>query len=617
MIQRILGDRYELEERIGSGGMAEVFKAYDKLLDRPVAVKILHEAYKNDASFIEKFNREAKSAAALSHPNIVNIYDVGVDNNDNYIVMEYVPGCTLKQKIRDESPMDIYVAVHIAKDIADGLAHAHANNIVHCDIKPHNILMTFDNRAKIADFGIARAVTESTMTYSGNVIGSVHYFSPEQARGTMITPRSDVYSLGVTLYEMLTGHLPFNADNPVSIAMKHVEEEPIPPSHYRAQIPPMLEAIVMRAMNKNPEMRPTSFELVQELSSVEKALGVSKVVDPDATQVLPRTGSTIPLGRSTSRVNVKAKTAPTPAVRKTFFQSKLFVAGLVFFMLIGFGVGSFMAFGNFSNSEEVPVPDVVGKQLTLARQILEDGKLRVNVAETYDANVPPGQVVSQDPESGKRVKSERLVTIYVSKGGEDIEMPDLQGLSKSAATERLHKIGLTVGSVYEKYSSEEPGTVLSHDPTKGTKISRGQSIDLTVSRGTNAVAQTEHENNVNESSTAYVPDVQGASLDVARAGIEGRGFTVGSVTYRASSQAEGTVVSQNPSAGSEMETGGVINLVVADHETPQEEHTSYSESQNTANTSDYSANETFEAPQVEPVSVTTPPSRESSGSKQR
>ncbi len=484
MVQRTLGGRYLIEERIGNGGMAEVYKAQDNLLDRTVAIKILHAAYKNDTEFIEKFHREAKAAACMSHPNIVNIYDVGIDGTEHYIVMEYVPGATLKTKIQNEAPLDIPTAVHIAKDIADGLAHAHANNIVHCDVKPHNILMTSDGRAKIADFGIARAVTESTMTYSGSVVGSVHYFSPEQARGTGITPKSDVYSLGVVMYEMLTNHLPFNADNPVSIAMKHVEEEPTPLSVWRPQISPILEAIVLRAMNKNPDVRPSSFELVQELANVEKSLGVSKEVDPDATQVLQRIEATVPARRKSTRVaQPQIQEADVPTEKTSFFKSKLFMAGLVAVLLIGFGIGLVMSFGSFGNQEEVPVPDVVGKQLALARQILEDGKLRVNVAETYDASVPPGQVVSQDPIAGRSVKMDRLVTIYVSKGGEDLDMPDLAGLNKSAAIERLQKAGLVLGSVYEKYASEEPGTVLSHDPSTGAKISRGQTVDLTISRG--------------------------------------------------------------------------------------------------------------------------------------
>ena len=486
MIQRTLSGRYQLEELIGNGGMAEVYRAQDKLLDRTVAVKILHTSYNDDADFIARFQREAKAAACMAHANIVNIYDVGIDGNDHYIVMEYVPGATLKAKIQAEAPLTIQTVVSIAKDIADGLAHAHANNIVHCDIKPHNILMTVDNRAKIADFGIARAVTESTMTYSGSVIGSVHYFSPEQARGAGITPKSDVYSLGIVMYEMLTRHLPFNGDNPVSIAMKHVEENPIPPSTYRTDIPPMLDTIVMRAMSKNSEMRPSSFEMVQELANVEKTLGVSKEVDPDATQVLKRVETPMPPRRNTTRVEVppnEAPEIPASSIKQSYFKSKLFMAGLIFVLLMGFGIGSFIAFGNFTKQEEVIVPEVVGKQLALARQILEDGKLRVNVAETYDASVPPGQVVSQDPIPGRTVKSERLVTIYVSKGGEDLNMPDLAGLSKSAAIEKIQKAGLVLGSVYEKYAEEEPGTVLSHDPTSGAKISRGQTIDLIISRG--------------------------------------------------------------------------------------------------------------------------------------
>ena len=502
MIQRVLSGRYELEEKIGSGGMAEVYKAHDRLLARPVAIKILHEAYRSDIEFIERFHREAKSAARLSHPNIVSVYDVGIAGNDHYIVMEYVQSSTLKKKIQDEGALDLLTAVQIAKDIASGLTHAHANNIVHCDIKPHNILMTADGRAKITDFGIARAVTESTLTYGGSVIGSVHYFSPEQARGGAITPKSDVYSLGIVLYEMLTNKLPFTGENPVAIAMKHIEEEPIAPSRYRPQIPPMLEAIVCRAMSKSPEIRPSSFELVQELSNVEAALSVSVQNDPDATQVLPLTEAIPPrrtvrqgLGaQSTTQQEDKPVKKETTAEPKPFYKSKFFMLMMALVLMMGFGVGIFAAFGKVLNTEEtVTVPEVKGKQLALARQILEDNKLRVNVAETYDANVPAGQVVSQDPDVGKTVKSNRLVTIYVSKGGESIDMPDLAGLSKDSATERLQKLGLNLGKVYEKDSSSEPGIVLSHDPATGTKIIRGQVIDLVVSRGGGEPVQHEPE----------------------------------------------------------------------------------------------------------------------------
>ena len=573
MIQRVLSGRYELEEKIGSGGMAEVYKAHDRLLARPVAIKILHEAYRSDMEFIERFHREAKSAARLSHPNIVSIYDVGVSGNDHYIVMEYVQSSTLKKKIQDEGPLDILTATQIAKDIANGLTHAHANNIVHCDIKPHNILMTGDGRAKITDFGIARAVTESTLTYGGSVIGSVHYFSPEQARGGSITPKSDVYSLGIVLYEMLTNRLPFTGDNPVAIAMKHIEEEAISPSRYRPQIPPMLEAIVCRAMSKSPEIRPSSFELVQELSNVEAALSMSIKSDPDATQVLQR--AEIPSrrvarqGLGTQNTAQEEKPTAPPVEQKPFYKSKAFIAMMALVLMIGFGVGILGAFGKVWTAEEtVTVPEVKGKQLALARQILEDNKLRVNVAETYDANVPAGQVVSQDPDVGKTVKSDRLVTIYVSKGGESMDMPDLAGLTKSAAIERLQKLGLNLGSVYEKDSSSEPGIVLSHDPTTGTKITRGQVIDLIVSRG-------EPEKKVEEvkvtKKVTRVPNVENAGLSVAEDGIEGRGLHVGKITYQDSNQAEGTVVAQYPNPDSEVELGSYVDLVVARRPEPQPE----------------------------------------------
>ena len=615
MIQRVLSGRYELEEKIGSGGMAEVYKAHDRLLARPVAIKILHEAYRSDIQFIERFHREAKSAARLSHPNIVSIYDVGVAGNDHYIVMEYVQGFTLKKKIQDEGPLDLLIATRIAKDIASGLTHAHANNIVHCDVKPHNILMTPDGRAKITDFGIARAVTESTLTYGGSVIGSVHYFSPEQARGGSITPKSDVYSLGVVLYEMLTNRLPFTGENPVTIAMKHVEEEPISPSRYRPQIPPMLEAIVCRAMSKSPEIRPSSFELVQELSNVEAALGAPINLDPDATKVLPRTE--IP-SRRAARQGINTQIAQHEeqppqqneiAEPKPFYKSKIFMAMMFFVLFMGFGVGIFAAFGKvWGNEETVTVPDVKGKQLALARQILEDGRLRVNIAETYDNNIPAGQVVSQDPDVGKTVKSDRLVTIYVSKGGESIDMPDLEGLAKSAAIERIQKLGLNLGSVYEKDSSAEPGTVLSHDPATGTKIIRGQTIDLIVSRGEPKVEEVRVTQKVTR-----VPNVENASLSVAEDGIEGRGLYVGAVTYQESSQAEGTVISQYPSPEVEVELGSVVDLVIARRPEPEPEPVREPEPQNSE--PEQENKQSSEFPDI-PVNIDVP-SREGDQAKER
>lgn len=553
MVQRVLDQRYELMELVGSGGMADVYRAQDRLLNRSVAVKILHEQFRRDEEFIGKFHREAQAAARLSHPHIVNIFDVGIFGDDHYIVMEYVSGDTLKNLIHEKGHLSVEDALRIAREIAEALAMAHANQIVHCDIKPHNILMMENGHAKVADFGIARAVTESTMTYSDNVVGSVHYFSPEQAKGSYITPKSDVYSLGVVLYEMLTGKLPFTGETPVGVAMKHLQEEPIPVRQIRPEIPPAVETIVMRAMSKDPAMRPDSSELFHELQEAEHVVhGGVAMPDPYATQVLPRVQEDMPVSRAYGQEDG----GKAPSAKRSSFSSKLFLAGLMLVLVLGFCVGAFISFGKFWSTEEVIVPDVVGKQMTLARQILEDKNLRVNIAEEFDATVPPGQVVSQSPEANATVKSERLVTIYVSKGGEDMEMPDLKGLSRSAAESRLQKMGLKLGSIYEKHSAEEAGTVISTDPSKGVKINKGATVDLTVSKG-------------EKTKKVAVPDVTGASLENAKSTITAKKLRVGSITKRPSKQAEGTIVSQSP-IGGEVDEGTNVDLVVAEPETAKE-----------------------------------------------
>ncbi|SFW13945.1 Stk1 family PASTA domain-containing Ser/Thr kinase [Selenomonas ruminantium] len=561
MNQRVLDNRYELQELIGGGGMADVYKARDILLDRTVAVKILHEQFKRDTEFIQKFHREAQAAAKLSHPNIVNIYDVGVMGDDHYIVMEYVPGSTLKDRIKQEGHLSVADALHVARDIASALAHAHANNLVHCDIKPHNILMMADGSAKVADFGIARAVTESTMTYTGNVVGSVHYFSPEQAKGTMITPRSDVYALGVVLYEMLTGQLPFTGETPVSIAMKHLQEQPRSVRQLDESIPPVVEAIVARAMQKDANMRPSSSELVQDITQAQQMLGgySAGVTDPYATQVLPRVQE--------SPLAVRSERYAQPAYDedeeedKSIFKSKKFVAGLVMVLMMGFFVGAFLSFGKFWSTAEVEVPDVTGKQMTLAKQILEDKRLRVKVDEEFSAEVPAGMVISQNPEGGAKVKEERLITIKVSKGGENIEMPDIRGLKKADAIAKLEKMGLKIGLITEKASdTEEAGVVISTDPRVGTRVTRGETIDLVISKG-------------KKEQKSSVPDVTGLPLESARKALTSAGFKVGSVERKASKQAEGTVISQSPGGGAEALTGESIHLVVAEAGKTTEEKT--------------------------------------------
>jgi eukaryotic-like serine/threonine-protein kinase len=548
MIQHVLAHRYELLEHVGGGGMADVYRANDKLLNRYVAIKILHAQFSNDAEFIEKFHREAQGAARLSHPNIVNIYDVGEEGDQHYIVMEYVAGNTLKSRIQEQGHLSVEESLHIAKEIASALEHAHCNNLVHCDIKPHNILMMPDGRIKVADFGIARAVTASTMTYSGNVVGSVHYFSPEQAKGGAITPKSDIYSLGVVLYEMLTGELPFTGETTISIALKHLQEEPRTVRQINPEIPTVVESIVSKAMSKDPSERPDSTELIYDIQQAENRIyqNSAQVADPFATQILPRVGH-IPSQNSSYYPD---KEMGDEEEKKSVFKSKKFIFGLITILVLGFFAGAFLSYGKFWSTAEIAVPDVVGKQMNLAKQMLEDKKLRVNVAETYDANVPAGQVVSQYPEAGAKVKEQRQVTIYVSKGGEEIEMPDLKGMTRANAEDKLRKLGLKPGSIYEKYSSEEAGTVISQDPRAGTKINKGQAVDIVISKG-------------EKTKQVSLPDYSGGTLDAARANLSSLNLRVGNVTKQDSKQAEGTVISQSPSPGSQVNEGGSVDLVIA------------------------------------------------------
>ncbi|MBQ1941511.1 MAG: Stk1 family PASTA domain-containing Ser/Thr kinase [Selenomonadaceae bacterium] len=566
MIQRILAGRYELQENIGGGGMADVYRAYDKLLDRSVAVKILHPQLANDAEFIEKFRREATGAAKLTHPNIVNIYDVGEDNGSQYIIMEYVAGHTLKEVIQSQGHIEPQLAVKFAKEIASALEAAHRNNLVHCDIKPHNILVMEDGHIKVTDFGIARAVSSCTMTYNGNVMGSVHYFSPEQAKGTAISPKSDIYSLGVVLYEMLTGELPYNGETAISIALKHLQEEPVAIRQLQPSVPPVLEAIVQKAMAKDPAMRPTSTEMFKDLEQAKAMLAVKgnmggvaggEASDPFATQVIPRVTPEM-LQKQAANVQPPVHTGGSaPRYNRqveeksdSVLKSKKFIIGLLSIVFLGFFVGAFLSFGKFWSSAEVTVPDVVGKSAILAQQMLEDKNLRVKVVEATDPEVPVGDVISQYPEAGATVKEQRMVTITVSKGGEAVSMPDLKGMSRSNAEEKLKKLGLKLGAVYEENSKEEPGTVINQDPRSGSKLTKGQTVDITVSKGEKKKQVT-------------IQNYAGLSVESAKANIEVNGMKLGSVTEQDSDKPAGTVVGQSPAAGSSANEGDTVSLVIS------------------------------------------------------
>lgn len=556
MEQIILDKRYELLEHIGSGGMAEVYKAKDLILERLVAVKILNSQYAGDTEFVQRFHREARGAARLSHPNIVGVYDVGEDDGRHYIVMELVEGQTLKNMIAEKGKLDVEEALHIAKKIAAALEMAHKNNLVHCDIKPHNILVTANGAVKVADFGIARAVSSSTLTYNDTVVGSVHYFSPEQAKGTAITPKSDVYSLGVVLYEMLTGQLPFDGSTPVGIALKHLQEDALSLRSIDESIPGKIDMIVMRAMDKNRDNRPDSTAMFKMIEAVEKEVVLGTVNDketddPFATMVIPKVKVSEETDEDDEEYYDDEEEEGTLDSVKHLFRSKRFKIIAVLILVVGFFVGAFFSFGEFWSFSEVTVPDVVGKQVTLAKQILEDKNLRVKLAEAFSTEVPIGNVVSQYPEANAKVKGQRQITIYISKGGEEIEMPDLKGMTRSAAEERLKKAGLKVGSVKEEFSDkDEKGTVISQEPRAKSKITKGKMVDFVISKGT-------------KEQKVRVPDFRGATLDFARTNTASLKLKVGSISRKTSSQPEGTIISQTPAAGTEVKEGTVIDFVVS------------------------------------------------------
>lgn len=531
MTGKTIDDRYRLEKRIGSGGMADVYMAKDLLLDRVVAVKILHSNFCEDNDFIVRFRHEAQSAGKLMHPNIVGIYDVGNDQGIHYIVMEFVEGITLKQYIQTHPAIPIDTAVRIAIEIASALEAAHANGIVHCDIKPHNILLTETGKVKVTDFGIARAINSATVIDKRAVLGSVHYLSPEQAAGDKITEKADIYSLGVVLYEMLTHHLPFEGETAVSIALQHMRGEVPRPAKINPAISPMLEECVLTALQKDPEKRyPSISDFVAELKLAQGfTTSIYKPAHHDFSTMAK------PLMAKKNRQLQADKENKFNRLITEFPQKYIWLAMIVLFLICF--AWAFFSFGNFWSAENINLPSVVGKPVEVAQKTLKDVNLKVSIDEIASDNIPAGQVISQTPAPGSNVKAQRIIHLTVSKGGATILIPNLKGLSLKQVKERLDKLELTLGAIENGNDTSQPSdVVISQSPQVSTKANKGTQVNIVV--------------NVKQEIT--VPKLTGMSLNDAEKALNAAHMTLGKVSFLDGSTAddgEAVVISQDPAGG--------------------------------------------------------------------
>lgn len=572
----VLDNRYRIIDKIGVGGMADVYRGEDTLLGRPVAIKILHANFANDDEFVSRFKREAQAAGKLNHPNIVNMYDVGFDQDLHYIIMEYVDGKTLKEYITEKGRLSIDEAVKFTIAIGEGLEHAHAMGIVHCDIKPHNVIITRTGRVKVTDFGIARAMNSTnTVMYTNSIMGSAHYLSPEQASGKTIDGSTDIYSLGVVLYEMLSGKVPFEGETPIAVALKHVREKIIPPTRYNPSIPPLLESVVLKALSKDPKDR---FESISDMMSdlrLSQGFTMSKTQRHEpydfATQMIPAVDpdamDEFSTDDDTTSKEVKNKTMLSKIAS---IPQKYIVLSAAVIFLIAF-LGAFLSYGNFWSNTTVDVPNVVGKQVSVAKNMLEDKHLRVSTSEVTNTDIPAGQVISQTPGAGEKVKEQRTIHLVVSKGVGDITVPDLSGLSLEQARQRLKDIGLVVGKITQQSMDGKPDNVIiAQTPSGDSKVAKGTTIDVVVNKA--------------KAKKVKMPDLIGMTLKDARDVLASHNLGVNQIV--GSIEEKSVVTNQSTKSGDEIDEGTAINLTTEFKEEKKKEESKQSSSNRTKGTVD-------------------------------
>jgi eukaryotic-like serine/threonine-protein kinase len=542
-VQQLVDNRYRLLKPLGSGGMADVYLAHDDILDRDVALKVMSTRYKGDEEFVERFKREAQSAAALSHPNIVSIFDRGESEDGTYyIAMEYLPGGTLKDRIVRRGALPAHTAAAVALQMAEALRAAHERDVIHRDIKPHNILVTDSGDVKVTDFGIARAASSSTMTRTGHILGTAHYISPEQAMGEHVGPPSDLYSLGVVLYEMLTGELPFDADTPIGIAMKHVNGHVRPPQELNPSVPDGINAITLRLLAKNPQDRYGSdAELIDDLERFCAGLDPSGATTEVMTRVMPA---------ATARM----RPPPPPQGadqgkkrRRGFVPLLLALLGLL--ALGSLAWAGYALLQNGPVGQETPnidVPNLVGMTLEQAEGEVK-GDFDIRVSKRVDGEKPVGTITDQNPQSGKVEKGSEISVTVV--GTRVASVPDVVGSGRVAAEQRLREAGFEVEVDERSSSFGSEGKVVGQDPGGGARPEVGTSVAITVGTGPSSVA---------------VPELYGNNPTQASAILEEAHLTLGDTSSEYNSDAvEGSIIFQDPAGGQRVERGTAVDVTVS------------------------------------------------------
>lgn len=554
MINKRLNERYKLLEVIGEGGMAIVYRAKDLILDRTVAVKVLRSEFSNDEEFILRFRREAESATSLSHPNIVNIYDVGEEEQLYYIVMEYVKGKTLKEYIREKAPLQIEEALLIFDKICSAIRHAHENHIIHRDIKPHNILITEDGQVKVTDFGIAMAMTSATITHTKSVLGSVHYLSPEQAKGSIATEKSDIYSLGVVLYEMVTGQVPFKGESPVTVALKHLQEKFTSPRLLNDQVPQSIENIINKAMAKSPEDRYDSVAQMQAdvamalEPTIEHQIFAKNDIDDETTKVL---SPVTPV--KTDKQLEKPQKEEIPNKKKKKRRRYILLAAVLTLL---FGVAATAGIASMLSAKEVSIPDVTGMSYDDAVKALEEKNLIPVKEEEYSLEVEENHVIRQSPSPHSLVKEKSEVKIVVSLGKEKKEIDNYVGKSKEHVERLIKNLNFKDVEWIQVKSDEPAGTILSQSPEAGEKVVIEETtLILRYSSGIQTVT---------------LDNLIGMTRKEAESYLKSKGLKV-KITEEYSDTVEiDRVISQSPSPYKEVRVGSTVHVTVSKGEDPSQ-----------------------------------------------